>query len=109
MVQIYVYNNNTGLLAYRGKISGMMMYEQVAEVKSWYGLNDATERIDGRRSIYENDEYTMEVIKFFGRNNYAEENNARCSKRVCNGLINRRDEPVRPRGRTYNSRRNRQG
>ena len=63
MVQIYVCNNHTGLLAYRGKISGMMITEQVAKVKSWYGLNDATERIDGRRSIYENDEYTMEVIK----------------------------------------------
>lgn len=63
MIQIYVCNNNTGLIAYKGIISGMMITEQVAKVKSWYRLNDATERIDGRRSIYENDEYTMEVIK----------------------------------------------
>lgn len=63
MIQIYVCNNNTGLIAYKGVITGMMIAEQVAKVKSWYGLNDATERIDGRRSIYENDEYTMEVIK----------------------------------------------
>lgn len=63
MVQIYVCNNNTGLLAYKGVISGMMIPEQVAKVKSWYGLNDATERVQGRMSVYENNDYTMEVIK----------------------------------------------
>ena len=63
MIQIYVCNNNTGLIAYKGVITGMMISEQVAKVKSWYRLNNATERVQGRMSVYENDDYTMEVIK----------------------------------------------
>lgn len=63
MIQICVCNNNTGLIAYKGIISGMMITEQVVKVKSWYGLNGATERIQGRMSVYENDDYKMEVIK----------------------------------------------